>query len=167
MTGGLCCWVHERTATPPYVEPGAVNLASSKPNPPSGRSGGTSRRTPQSSRQRGEGQRGGGATLVARPRPGLVAACARETAAGLTDSWRKLIRNFVQPVPLAAIRCHSLDGLYSTLTCTNGRSCWSPPEGNWLQLCRCKRHALPLRHTPINYCLHRSTSVLGISQPPV
>jgi hypothetical protein len=31
----------------------------------------------------------------------------------------------------------------------DGCFCWSPPEGNKALVCRCKRHALPLRHTPI------------------
>jgi hypothetical protein len=59
------------------------------------------------------------------------------------------MRDFVQPVPLDASRCYLLDRLYSSLTCTNGCSCWSPLEGNTALVCRCKRHALPLRHTPI------------------
>src|SRR5215204_5896061 len=40
------------------------------------------------------------------------------------------MRNFVQPVPLDASRCYLVERLYSTLTCMNGCSCWSPPEGN-------------------------------------
>jgi hypothetical protein len=52
-------------------------------------------------------------------------------------------------MPLGATRCYLLDRLYSGLTCMNGCSCWSPLEGNVAPGCRCKRHALPLRHTPI------------------
>src|SRR5215218_2658956 len=55
----------------------------------------------------------------------------------------------VQPVPLGATRCYLLDRLYSTLTCTDGHSCWSPIEEIYAPVCRCKRYALPLRHTPI------------------
>jgi hypothetical protein len=79
---------------------------------------------------------------------------------------QELIRNSIQPVPLDATRCYLLETLYSGLTCTNGCSCWSPPEGRMAPVCRCKRHALPLRHTPINYCLRRSTLV-GVSRRPV
>jgi hypothetical protein len=55
---------------------------------------------------------------------------------------RELMRNCVQPMPLGAIRCYLLDGLCSSLACTNGCSCWSPPEGNMAPDYRCKRRAL-------------------------
>jgi hypothetical protein len=54
---------------------------------------------------------------------------------------RELIRNFVQPVPLGAIRCYLVERLYSALTCTNGCSCWSPHEREIALVCRCKRRA--------------------------
>ena len=93
--------------------------------------------------------------------------CSREVPADLSDSRQELIRNLVQPVLIHAIRCYLLDALYLALTCMNGCSCWSPREGNMALVCRCKRHALPLRHTPMNCCLRSSTLVIGVSRPPV
>jgi hypothetical protein len=55
-----------------------------------------------------------------------------------------------------------LDRLYSCLTCMNGCSCWSPPEGNTAPGCRCKRHALPLRHPPV---ITSHNSVLTLRSP--
>jgi hypothetical protein len=43
----------------------------------------------------------------------------------------------------------------------------APFEGNVALICRCKRRALPLRHTPMNCCLRRPTLVIGVSQRPV
>jgi hypothetical protein len=96
---------------------------------------------------------------------------ARELTGKLSNSRSETHPEFVQPVPLDAIRCYLLDKLYSGLTCTNGCSCWSPLEGNEFRICRCKRHALPLRHTPINYLSaqlnsgHQSFAVSSVTRP--
>jgi hypothetical protein len=42
----------------------------------------------------------------------------------------KLISIGRQPVLIAATRCYLIQMLRSALTCTNGRSCWSPDEEN-------------------------------------
>jgi hypothetical protein len=88
-----------------HVEPGAVNLASSEPKP-SERS--LRRDQPEDSPSwagNAEKVSEEGRKAPARPQPGLVAACARERAAGLTDSRPETHAEFC---PAGATRCHSL-----------------------------------------------------------
>lgn len=78
----------------------------------------------------GLGRVTGGQVRYGRPDPQLRLSDereeAREPTAELSDSRSETHPDSIQTVPLGAIRCYLLDELYSTLTCTNGCSCWSP-----------------------------------------
>jgi hypothetical protein len=98
--------------------------------------------------------RSGWAVLIEGARPGRrggiqAAFIERSTGHLVRFFGQELIRNLIQSVSLAAIRYYLPDKLYSGLICTNGCSCWSSLEGTRALVCRCKRHALPLRHTPM------------------
>jgi hypothetical protein len=55
----------------------------------------------------------------------------REEPVSLSDFRSRTHPEFGPAVPARSIRCYLLDRLYSGLTCTNGCSCWSPPEEIW------------------------------------
>jgi hypothetical protein len=87
-------------------------------------------------------------------------AILREALVSLSDSQA---RTHPESDPADATRCQSL--------LLAGAAILGADLREWLFLlvtvlentalvCRCKRHALPLRHTPKNYCLRRSTLVL-------
>jgi hypothetical protein len=119
----------------------------------------------------GLGRVTGGQVRYGRPDPQLRLSDereeAREPTAELSNSRSETHPEFD---PHDATRCHSMllagraildfdlhEWLFLLVTV----------EENTTPICRCKRHALPLRHTPINCRLRRSTLVLGVSRRPV
>jgi hypothetical protein len=91
----------------------------------------------------------------------------REVPVSLSDFWSRTHPEFRQPVPLGAIRCYLVERLYSALTCTNGCSCWSPHEREIALVCRCKRHAPPLRHMPILLVRNSALILAALAAPSI